>query len=286
MHSVSTKDLLQARRNAKRMRALKACARCRSGKIKCSDYRPCKNCTETENGLFCVKLKNGQLTMENKFRDQKSIPESNETDQLKTQAPFGEDLVPLIKGNHFALGASTNLFQLELKPKLPVPTHRLVSSRSRIPACGVVQDFDLKSPFLPMAQGSLFLSSTVPAMCDLPRTADGLSSTQSSLLMRSQSSTFTTSWLPPLPHLPEHLASPPTTTLPSFPALADSLAIDRLHHLLALAGGASPSAHSMMHSRGMPRRFGGLPFRASRGTIELAVTGAPRKASDLLALAC
>ena len=242
MHSVSTKDLLQARRNAKRMRALKACARCRSGKIKCSDYRPCKNCTETENGLFCVEVRNGQLTMENKFRDQKPNPASNETDQLKTQAPFGEDLVPLIKGNHFALGASTNLFQLELKPKLPVPTHRLVASRSRIPACGVVQDFNLMSPFLPMAQGSLFLSRTVPAMCDLPRLADGLTSTQSSLLMRSQPSTFTTSWLPPLPL---HLASPQTTTLPSFPALADSLAIDRLHHLLALSGGASSSAHSM-----------------------------------------
>jgi hypothetical protein len=41
---ISTKDLQKARRNAERKRSSVACAPCKAGKTKCSDYRPCKKC--------------------------------------------------------------------------------------------------------------------------------------------------------------------------------------------------------------------------------------------------
>ena len=43
---VSSKDLQKARRMAKRIRASVACARCKSAKSKCSDFRPCKHCSD------------------------------------------------------------------------------------------------------------------------------------------------------------------------------------------------------------------------------------------------
>ena len=53
-NTVCSKDIQLARRNAKRNRAATACARCKSAKVKCSDYRPCKNCAETEYSDFCL----------------------------------------------------------------------------------------------------------------------------------------------------------------------------------------------------------------------------------------
>jgi hypothetical protein len=51
---VCSKDIQLARRNAKRNRAATACSRCKSGKVKCSDYRPCKNCVGTEHSEECL----------------------------------------------------------------------------------------------------------------------------------------------------------------------------------------------------------------------------------------
>ena len=46
MHSVSSKDIHKARRIARRTRSAVACARCKASKVKCNDYRPCKQCTD------------------------------------------------------------------------------------------------------------------------------------------------------------------------------------------------------------------------------------------------
>ena len=51
---ISGKDLQKARRNAERKRASVACARCKAGKIKCSDYRPCKKCKHSNLAADCV----------------------------------------------------------------------------------------------------------------------------------------------------------------------------------------------------------------------------------------
>ena len=47
--SVSSKEIQRVRRLAKRVRAALACARCKSFKVKCSDYRPCKQCNDTSS---------------------------------------------------------------------------------------------------------------------------------------------------------------------------------------------------------------------------------------------
>ena len=58
---ISTKDLHRARRNAERKRASVACARCKAGKTKCSDYRPCKKCKHSNLAEDC---KDGDLLTE------------------------------------------------------------------------------------------------------------------------------------------------------------------------------------------------------------------------------
>ncbi len=51
---VSSKAIQKARRNALRTRALAACVPCKTSKMKCNDYRPCKRCKEV-GGLICLE---------------------------------------------------------------------------------------------------------------------------------------------------------------------------------------------------------------------------------------
>jgi hypothetical protein len=54
MHaSVSSMDIQKARRSARRKRASIACDRCKVAKVKCSDYRPCKNCQDSDSKEPC-----------------------------------------------------------------------------------------------------------------------------------------------------------------------------------------------------------------------------------------
>ena len=62
MHTtVSSKEIQKARRLAKRTRSAVACARCKASKVKCNDYRPCKQCVENlnscDNGTFRYSTK-------------------------------------------------------------------------------------------------------------------------------------------------------------------------------------------------------------------------------------
>ena len=62
MHTtVSSKEIQKARRLAKRTRSAVACARCKVSKVKCNDYRPCKQCVENlrscDNGTFRYSMK-------------------------------------------------------------------------------------------------------------------------------------------------------------------------------------------------------------------------------------
>jgi hypothetical protein len=59
MLAASSKDIQKARQSAKRTRAAIACARCKVGKLKCSDYRPCKRCLDSNNGESCTQ---GRMT--------------------------------------------------------------------------------------------------------------------------------------------------------------------------------------------------------------------------------
>jgi hypothetical protein len=52
---VSSKELQKARQIAKRNRTSVACARCKTAKSKCTDYRPCKRCVIA--GVGCDKVK-------------------------------------------------------------------------------------------------------------------------------------------------------------------------------------------------------------------------------------
>jgi hypothetical protein len=52
---VSSRDLQKARQIAKRNRTSVACHRCKAGKTKCSDYRPCKQCSMSNAAQSCIQ---------------------------------------------------------------------------------------------------------------------------------------------------------------------------------------------------------------------------------------
>ena len=87
MHpSVFSKQIQKARQMAKRSRTAVACVRCKAAKSKCSDYRPCKQCLNSNSR--CTEAS------ESKSASNTSIlPQSGEQDKIEK--------VPLyVKANH------------------------------------------------------------------------------------------------------------------------------------------------------------------------------------------
>ena len=75
MHSVSSKEIQKARRTAKRTRSAVACARCKASKVKCNDYRPCKQCTDSFNLCHQVDLQgSSKKTIKREFDEHVSRP--------------------------------------------------------------------------------------------------------------------------------------------------------------------------------------------------------------------
>ena len=78
MHSVSSKDIQKARRIARRTRSAVACARCKASKVKCNDYRPCKQCTDKFNPCHEIDMQGSMLgsskKMESEYENHASRP--------------------------------------------------------------------------------------------------------------------------------------------------------------------------------------------------------------------
>ena len=224
MKSVSTKDLLDARRNAKRIRALKACARCKSSKSKCSDYRPCKNCTEKE--LSCNESKKCRSNTNEEKKERSGIKKIDSA-QVNSGPATGEffiprDVVPsnrtvLLSGDGAASSrADSAAYITNLYPAAKVSknilsassNHHLTISQTRLLDCDKLHRFNLQTPSSTTAGGPSPMSDFLPASTKLCNSA--------SLI---------------LPQL--HLPGPLPTNLPSFAALADTVALERLRHLLS-----------------------------------------------------
>ena len=70
MHSVSSKDIRKARRIARRTRSAVACARCKASKVKCNDYRPCKQCTDKFNPCHEIDMQGSMLGSSKKMKSE------------------------------------------------------------------------------------------------------------------------------------------------------------------------------------------------------------------------
>ena len=66
MHpAVSSKEIQKARQMAKRSRTAVACVRCKAAKSKCSDYRPCKQCVNSNSR--CAEASKSESTSKTSF---------------------------------------------------------------------------------------------------------------------------------------------------------------------------------------------------------------------------
>ena len=70
---VSSKDIQKARQTAKRNRTSIACLRCKAAKMKCSDYRPCKQCTNVKISCEEADVRLNERIRETKLSD--GVPE-------------------------------------------------------------------------------------------------------------------------------------------------------------------------------------------------------------------
>ena len=82
---ISTDDLQKARRNAKRSRAFAACVPCKSARAQCSDYRPCKRCSNSGKGGYCVDQNETNHKKAYRFAATSEMPSPN-SDQIITSS--------------------------------------------------------------------------------------------------------------------------------------------------------------------------------------------------------
>ena len=77
----SSKDLQKVRRNAKRSRVVAACVPCKSARTRCSDYRPCKRCSDSGKGGNCVDQNETNHKKAYRFAAPSEMPSPN-SDQI------------------------------------------------------------------------------------------------------------------------------------------------------------------------------------------------------------
>jgi hypothetical protein len=96
---ITSKDLLKARRIAKRTRTYNACNRCKSRKAKCTDYRPCKRCANTKHASSCTSSlpkANSLTNISVPFISKVQARPASEGVSISERSPMEQDL----PGNH------------------------------------------------------------------------------------------------------------------------------------------------------------------------------------------
>jgi hypothetical protein len=156
-NGVSSDDIQKARQRAKRTRVTAACTRCKSAKIRCSDYRPCKHCVGSNKGDECVESNEEESesnvvhSVSMGFKDFSRRQTRQRLDQTMNSNPNMESLVipsqPIIN-----FGSST--------PLQPYPSQIQSSHRSMQHALHLAQsDFDT----IPSVNISSFTTSFLQA---------------------------------------------------------------------------------------------------------------------------
>jgi hypothetical protein len=97
---VSSDEIRRVRKNAKRTRAFVACVRCKVAKIKCSGYRPCKRCCDS-NVACCFDVACESTSQESKaqhWKDPASVTSFQSWSHLQNDSSQGSMV------NHCTMG--------------------------------------------------------------------------------------------------------------------------------------------------------------------------------------
>ena len=249
---VSSKDIQVARRSAKRTRALSACMRCKRAKIKCSDFRPCKSCTDAQIGPSCRDTTTTTKKSIVCSRKKKIESGSDSTISCETKV---QDAATSNNANKATIQTSTVSIVSDREAVSDPRQQQLVSSSSYLPGFSALLDVVVPSHLAFTAQGLGLVSDRRIA----PETA--IHAPSRFTAMRS-SMTFVTdrgspfhhqplapAWpLPPLPP-PSHYQS---NLCPPFPTDSESSRIDSIPLLLMLAANAYTHAHDHVTLRSWP----------------------------------
>ena len=121
---VSSKEIERVRRLAKRVRAAVACARCKSFKVKCNDYRPCKQCSDNSSVCASGKMKirgstNQSLNHESAVHEGGGFQRSEEQSEVEMKKMVN---VHTITTEHSGQNQSASL------QPIPAPKHSATDS--------------------------------------------------------------------------------------------------------------------------------------------------------------
>ena len=252
---VSSKDIQDARRSAKRMRAMSACLRCKHGKIKCSDFRPCTSCTYAQIGPSCRGM---TTTMKKSIAcSAKKILKSGSDSTISSEMKV-PDAVTSDNTNIATIQTSTDARVSNsetLSDGLSDPRQQLLArSSSHLPAFSSVLDVVVPSHLAFRAHGLGLVSGGMLAPETAMPAPSRFTAMQSSMTYATDRGSpfhhqlLAPAWpLPPLPPLSHYLSG----LCPPCPTDSESPRIDRIPLLLMLAANEYTRAHDYvaLHSR-------------------------------------
>ena len=244
---VSSKDIQDARRSAKRTRALSACMRCKRAKIKCSDFRPCKGCTDAQIGASC---RDTTTTTKKSIACSKKKKIESGSDSTKSSETKVPDAATSDNANNATIQTSTVAKVSDSEAVSDPRQQQLASSSSYLPGFLPSLDFVVPSHLAFTAQGLGLVSDRRIAPETAIHAPSRFTTTQSSMpFVTDRGSPFHHQLLAPawlLPPLPSYYQSP--LCLP-FPTDSESPHMDRIPLLLMLAANAYTHAHDHVASR-------------------------------------
>ena len=97
---------------AKRNRTAVACARCKSGKSKCSDYRPCKRCTKSKNSCRELSLDSVLAAASQSETKQAGIKHLLSEPKADSEATNATDVAKICHESH------RRIEQFQMKPEV------------------------------------------------------------------------------------------------------------------------------------------------------------------------
>ena len=231
-------------RNAKRTRVSSACIRCKSAKIKCSDFRPCQKCTDSGKGSICEdqsETKRNKVSFyEDPGRHQQSITGLHTAVMNKHKQ--SEDYIReacATEGKNTISRSFSHSSEYDAAARISKSTGSPENATVLQCQSNTVKTFHGFHPSCPPQHTFLRAGSLMPPPPFYHREHRFVASQSSSQYMPHQIYNFQR--LPPLAGAPPAFLPHPQQTLPS---PADFLAVDRLRLLLALAAGGSAPAHA------------------------------------------
>ena len=237
------------------MRALSACLSCKQGKIKCSDFRPCKSCTDAQTGPCCRDTTTSSTTTKKSIVCSEKKQSKSGSDSTKSSETKSPDAATSDNANNATIQIRTVSIVSNSEAVYDPRQQQLASSSYYLPGFSALLDVVVPSHLAFTAQGLGLFSDRRIAPETAIHAPSRLTAMRSSMpFVTDRGSPFhhqplAPAWpLAPLPP-PSYYQS---SLCPPFPSDSESSRIDGIPLLMMLATNAYTHAHDHGTLRSWP----------------------------------